>query len=28
MLENGFARANPILGGFEAWISADYPLEP
>jgi len=28
MLQNGIQRANPILGGFEAWIEAGYPVEP
>jgi len=28
MLQNGIKRANPILGGLEAWIAAGYPLEP
>jgi len=28
MLQNGINRANPILGGFEAWIEAGYPVEP
>jgi 3-mercaptopyruvate sulfurtransferase SseA len=26
-LHNGYARVNPILGGFEAWLSAGYPIE-
>jgi rhodanese-related sulfurtransferase len=28
MLQNGFSKANPILGGLDAWIEAGYPLEP
>jgi len=28
MLQNGFARVTPILGGFEAWIEAGFPVEP
>jgi len=27
MIQNGFSRVNPILGGFEAWLAADYPVE-
>jgi len=28
MLQNGITRANPIVGGFEAWLAAGYPVEP
>jgi rhodanese-related sulfurtransferase len=28
LLENGFQRVNPLLGGFERWVNAGYPLEP
>jgi len=28
MLENGFSRANPIAGGFEAWQAAGLPVAP
>jgi len=28
MVENGISRANPIIGGFEAWLDAGYPTEP
>jgi len=28
MLQNGFSKANPILGGFDAWIQAGYPTAP
>jgi len=28
MLQNGISRANPIVGGFEAWLAAGYPVEP
>jgi len=28
MLQNGISRANPIIGGFEAWLAAGYPVEP
>jgi len=28
MLQNGIAKANPILGGLGAWIEAGYPVEP
>jgi len=28
MLQNGIDRANPIIGGFEAWLAAGYPVEP
>ncbi len=28
MLRAGFIKANPILGGFEAWVNAGYPTEP
>jgi rhodanese-related sulfurtransferase len=27
-LENGFSKAMPVKGGFEAWMEAGYPLEP
>ena len=27
-LDNGFQNVSPILGGFEAWINASYPVEP
>jgi len=28
LLENGFGKVNPILGGFETWLNAGYPVEP
>jgi len=28
MYEAGFSRANPILGGLEAWVAEGYPVEP
>ena len=28
LLQNGFERANPIMGGFQGWISSGYPVEP
>jgi len=28
MIQNGISRANPIIGGFEAWLDAEYPTEP
>jgi hypothetical protein len=27
MRERGFQRVNPLLGGFEAWAEAGYPVE-
>jgi hypothetical protein len=27
MRERGFQRVNPLLGGFEAWMGAGYPVE-
>jgi rhodanese-related sulfurtransferase len=27
LLENGFTRVTPILGGFDAWVEAGYPVE-
>jgi rhodanese-related sulfurtransferase len=27
LLENGFPHVNPILGGFNAWKAAGYPVE-
>ncbi|MGV7977242.1 MAG: hypothetical protein AB2L16_10250 [Anaerolineaceae bacterium] len=28
MLQEGFTKANPILGGLEARVNAGYPTEP
>jgi rhodanese-related sulfurtransferase len=28
LIENGFENARFLLGGFDAWMSAGYPLEP
>ena len=28
LLDNGFQNVTPILGGYEAWINAGYPVEP
>ena len=28
LFENGFNNAHFLLGGFDAWVSAGYPLEP
>ncbi|OGO27833.1 MAG: hypothetical protein A2Z16_02075 [Chloroflexi bacterium RBG_16_54_18] len=28
LIDNGFKKAIPILGGFEAWRNAGYPVEP
>ena len=28
LLQNGYTRVNPILGGFKAWLDAGYPIEP
>jgi rhodanese-related sulfurtransferase len=28
LFENGFSNAHFLLGGFDAWVSAGYPLEP
>jgi len=27
LLENGFERVNPMLGGLNDWIEAGYPIE-
>jgi rhodanese-related sulfurtransferase len=27
LIENGFTHVNPILGGFNAWVEAGYPVE-
>jgi len=27
-LQANFSKANPIKGGFEAWLNAGYPTEP
>lgn len=27
MLENGFSRVTPLLGGLAAWEEAGYPVE-
>jgi len=26
--ENGWTEAHPLLGGFDAWRQAGYPVEP
>jgi rhodanese-related sulfurtransferase len=28
LLENGFTNVSALLGGFQAWQSAGYPVEP
>ena len=28
LLENGYADARPLLGGFKAWKDAGMPVEP
>jgi len=28
MLHNGYTQVEALLGGFEAWINAGYPVEP
>jgi rhodanese-related sulfurtransferase len=28
LLDNGFSHVTPIQGGFLAWESAGYPVEP
>jgi rhodanese-related sulfurtransferase len=28
LLDNGFTKVTPILGGFNAWKDAGYPVEP
>jgi len=28
MLQDGFKKVNPVLGGFEALINAGLPVEP
>jgi rhodanese-related sulfurtransferase len=28
LLENGFSKVTPILGGIAAWKEAGYPIEP
>ena len=28
LLENGYNNARFLMGGFDAWVSAGYPLEP
>ena len=28
LFENGFNNAHFLMGGFDAWVSAGYPLEP
>jgi rhodanese-related sulfurtransferase len=28
LLENGWTQAHPLLGGFDGWRNAAYPLEP
>jgi rhodanese-related sulfurtransferase len=28
LLHNGYTNVNPLLGGFDAWIDAGYPVEP
>jgi len=28
MVDNGFEKVTPLLGGFAAWQRAGYPVEP
>jgi rhodanese-related sulfurtransferase len=28
LMDLGFLRVNPVLGGFTAWRNAGYPVEP
>jgi rhodanese-related sulfurtransferase len=28
LLQNGFAKVTPILGGLDAWANAGFPVEP
>jgi len=28
LLQNGYTRATTLLGGFNAWTKAGYPIEP
>lgn len=28
LTENGYQRANPVLGGLQSWSEAGYPIEP
>ena len=28
LLRNGYTNVSPLLGGFDAWIDAGYPVEP
>jgi 3-mercaptopyruvate sulfurtransferase SseA len=28
LLYNGYENVTPILGGFQAWVDAGYPIEP
>jgi rhodanese-related sulfurtransferase len=28
LLQKGYTRVTPLLGGFGAWIEAGYPIEP
>jgi len=28
MINNGYTNVQAMLGGFEAWYTAGYPLEP
>ena len=27
LIDNGFVRARPLLGGLDAWLAAGYPVE-
>jgi rhodanese-related sulfurtransferase len=27
LINNGFSKVTPILGGFNAWVQAGYPVE-
>ena len=28
LIQNGYSNVTPLLGGFEAWMKAGYPVEP
>jgi rhodanese-related sulfurtransferase len=28
LLQNGFKRVNPFIGGLAAWMDAGFPMEP
>jgi rhodanese-related sulfurtransferase len=28
MLNNGYTKVSALLGGFDAWVEAGYPVEP